>query len=420
MILMARRLRLAGLVLAAWLPPPMAAALAEAPGGRWITAWASAVMPGEAAPDVSLENATLRQQVRVSIGGRRIRLRLSNDHGPEPLTIRAVRVAKGSMAAEGGLAPLAPSRQAAFDGAPQATIPAGASLLSDAIDLPVAAGEAITLSIAFAAPPARQSVHVLALSTGYVAPGDQTAAKRLAHPRRTTRWGQLGAVEVERPAGSSGAVIAVLGDSITDGHGARLDRDERWTDVLAQRLRADRAFDGVAVLNLGIAGNRLARDGAALSGLARLDRDILAQSGVTTLIVLMGVNDLGLISREGPVTPEARSAAVEGLIDGYKQLIHRARARGLRVIGATLAPFGGTAVYRSDDAADEDRRRVNRWIRTSGAFDAIIDFDAVLRDPVAPARLAPAYDSGDHLHPSPAGYRAMGEAVPLSILRAGR
>lgn len=399
-----------------------AAAVAQ-PQGRWVAAWASAMAPADASsaiPDAELRGATVRQTVRVSVGGRRIRLRLSNDHGPAPLTLASVRVVRSATDPDGALPANAAQRLVTFAGRPSATIPANAYLLSDPIALPVGGGEALIVSIAFDAPPARQTLHHLALTTGHVAPGDQAASPTLTGARTTDHWHQLAAVEVKRDPAQAGEAIAVLGDSITDGHGATRDGDDRWTDVLAARLRQDPAFDGVSVLNLGIAGNRLMRDGGAPSGLARLDRDVFSQSGLTTLIVLIGVNDLGLISREGPVTPQARAAAVDGVIAGYGQIIARAHARGVRVIGATLPPFGGTPVYRSDAAADADRRQVNTWIRATGRFDAVIDFDAVLRDPAAPQRLLPAYDTGDHLHPSTAGYRAMGEAVPLSILTSRR
>lgn len=170
------------------------------------------------------------------------------------------------------------------------------------------------------------------------------------------------------------------------------------------------------MINAGIGANRLLKDGTSPSGLARLDRDVLSQPGVKTLIVLIGVNDIGMLSREGPVTPEGRQAVVEGLKAGYRQVIERAHALGIRVIGATILPFGGTKTYRSDADADADRQAVNAWIRTSGAFDAVVDFDAATRDPDHPERLKAEYDGGDLLHPSPAGYRAMAGAIPLSIL----
>jgi lysophospholipase L1-like esterase len=207
-----------------------------------------------------------------------------------------------------------------------------------------------------------------------------------------------------------------LGDSITDGSGAGVDVYERWPDVLAARLQADPRTRNISVLNVGIGGNKMLKDGSGQAALARLDRDVLAQPGVKTLVLLIGINDIGGLSREGEVTPEKRAAVVAGLIAGYRQLIVRALERGIRVVGATILPCGGTKIYRSDAEADADRQAVNAWIRGSGAFDAVIDFDRVTRDPEHPERLLPAYDSGDQLHPSPAGYRAMGAAVPIEAL----
>jgi lysophospholipase L1-like esterase len=210
--------------------------------------------------------------------------------------------------------------------------------------------------------------------------------------------------------------VVTLGDSITDGSGAGVDVYERWPDVLAARLQADPRTKGVSVLNVGIGGNKLLKDGSGQAALARLDRDVLTQPGVKALIVLIGINDIGGLSREGEVTPEKRTQVVTGLIAAYRQIVTRAHERGIRVMGATILPCGGTKVYRSDADADADRQAVNAWIRGSGVFDAVLDFDQVTRDPAHPERLLPAYDSGDQLHPSPAGYRAMGEAVVIGAL----
>lgn len=379
---------------------------------RWVGVWAAGVVPadeGSALPDAALREATLRQRVKISAGGPRIRLRLSNDHGTAPLALGAIHVA----VAVGNAGQIAPGtdRTVTFAGRGGASIPAGAYALSDPVDLPVKGGQSLAISIQFTAPPARQTLHHMAQTTGWLAPGDQTAAVSLNDAKPVTHWWQIAGVEAER----DGAAVAVLADSLTDGHGLAIDSDARWTDVLAQRLQA--SGSRLSVLNLGIAGNRVVRDGSGISGLARLDRDILSQSGLVTAILFEGVNDLGMISREGPVTPETRARTVQALIDGYRQVITRAHARGVRVIGVTLLPFTGTGFYRSDADADADRQQVNVWIRTSGQFDGVIDFDAVVRDPAAPQRLDPKFDLGDHLHLSVAGYRALGEAVPLDLLK---
>lgn len=378
---------------------------------RWTSVWATGVMAAneaEALPGAALREATLRQRVKVSAGGRRIRLRLSNDHGTAPLALAAIHVALADGTA--GATTPETDRTVTFAGRAGAGVPAGTYALSDPIELPVEAGQSLAISLYFREAPARQTFHSMALTSGFLAPGDQTAATALTEARPVGHWWQIAAVEAEREGGA----VAVLADSLTDGHGLPTDADARWTDVLSERLRAGGST--LSVLNLGIAGNRVVRDGSGISALARLDRDVLSQPGVKTLILFEGVNDLGMISREGPVTPEVRARTVQQLIDGYRQVVLRAHARGVRVIGVTLLPFTGTGFYRSDADADADRRQVNAWIRTAGVFDAVLDFDAVVRDPAAPERLAAKYDLGDHLHLSRAGYRALGEAVPLGLL----
>jgi lysophospholipase L1-like esterase len=211
--------------------------------------------------------------------------------------------------------------------------------------------------------------------------------------------------------------IAVLGDSITDGYGVQPDTNLRWPDHLAARLRADPAFAQVAVLNAGIGGNRLLLDGLGPNALARFERDVLSQPGVTHLVVLEGVNDLGVLTRDGPVAAERHAALVAQATEALRQIVLRARARGVTVIGGTILPFATSTTYHPPAETEADRQAINAWIRAPGNFDAVIDFDAALRDPANPSRLDPALDSGDGLHPSLDGYRAMAAAVPLDLLR---
>ncbi len=398
---------------------------------RWVGSWTTASVPSgpptQAAPSTSTPPAvappptpptapqgeiTLRQVVRLSIGGTRVRLRLTNDFGAAPLRIDGAHLA--ISAAPGGAA-IVPGtdRVATFNGKAGATIPAGAAYLSDPVDLPVKGLTRLAISLNLPEAPAQSTVHRSARTTAYVVAGDQLAAPDLTGATTNLQWAQLAGIEVDNP---KAAAVVTLGDSITDGSGAGVNVYERWPDVLAERLQANPRTRDLAVLNVGIGGNRLLKDGSGPNGLARLDRDVFAQPGIQTLIVLIGVNDIGNLSREGPVTPEKRAAVVEGLIDGYRQIVERAHAQGVRVLGATILPFGGTKVYRSDADADADRQAVNAWIRGSGVFDQVIDFDRVTRDPQHPERLLPAYDSGDQLHPSPAGYRTMGEAAPIEAL----
>jgi len=404
--------RLLGLALCVGLAWPAAAATSPP---TWTGSWATALVPTEAASLPALQGeVTIRQVVRLGAGGPRLRLRLANTFGTAPLRIDGARVALA--AAPGGSGIVAETdRAVTFDGQAGVTIPPGATWLSDPVDLPVEGLARLAVSLRLPEVPRQASVHRSARTTAFVVAGDQSGAPELAGATTFTQWAQLAGVDVERPSGN-GIAVVTLGDSITDGSGAGVDVYERWPDVLAARLQADPRTKRVSVLNVGIGGNKLLKDGSGQAALARLDRDVLTQPGVKALIVLIGINDIGGLSREGEVTPEKRTQVVTGLIAAYRQIAIRAHERGIRVVGATILPCGGTKVYRSDADADADRQAVNAWIRGSGVFDAVVDFDRVTRDPAHPERLLPAYDSGDQLHPSPAGYKAMGEAVAIGAL----
>ena len=235
------------------------------------------------------------------------------------------------------------------------------------------------------------------------------AAKRVEH------WFQVSGVDVLAPA--QAAAIVTLGDSITDGHGATTDGNDRWPDMLARHLHSDKKLATMSVLNEGIGGNRLLLDGLGPNVLARFDRDVLAQPGVKFLIVLEGVNDLGTLTRDHDVSSEEHATLVRRILSAYEQIALRAHVHGIRVIGATILPYEGSDYYHPGPANEADRQAINQWIRSTKDFDAVVDFDALTRDPAHPGRLLPAFDSGDHLHPSPAGYKAMGEAIPLSMFQ---
>lgn len=384
---------------------------------HWVGSWAASQQvpePQNALAPADLHDATLRQVIRLSAGGNRIRLRLSNAFGTQPLVIDNVHVAH-SLSPAGARIDPASDRPVTFNGLASVTIPAGASYLSDPVAMAAAPLAVLAVSLHLAEAPDRQTGHPGSRSTSYLVHGDQSAAADLANAQKVEHWYQLAGIEVEAPA-AAGAVVT-LGDSITDGHGATTNGNDRWPDRLAERLQATPATRGLSVLNQGIGGNRLLLDGLGPNALARFDRDVLAQPGVRTVVLLEGVNDLGTFTRDAPASPEGHAALVAQLIGAYRQIVERAHAQGVKVIGATILPYGGNGYYHPDAANEADRQAINRWIREPGHFDGVVDFDRVTRDPAHPDHLRPDFDSGDHLHPSPKGYKAMADAVPLALLR---
>lgn len=384
----------------------------------WVAGWASSqfLPTGDAAlPPGTLADHTLRQIVRPSIAGNRLRVRFSNLAGKGPLHIAGASIARalGSGAPAVDPASLISLR---FDGRPEVIIPAGADYLSDPVSLPVRALENIAVSIRYEGDPEPTS-HPGSRATSWHLPGDHLVDDAMAGAAGFDHWFNLSGLEVERcdAPGQAARLIVALGDSITDGRGATTNGNDRWTDRLAERLQADPRRRHVAIVNQGIGGNRLLDDGLGPNALSRLDRDVLVQPGVTHIFLLEGINDLGTLTREAPVSQEAHWLHVARIIGAYRQIVARAHASGLKVIGATVMPFAGNGYYHADALNEADRQAVNAWIRAPGHFDHVVDFDRVMRDPAHPDRLLPAYDSGDALHPSPAGYRAMGDAIPLSL-----
>ncbi len=391
---------------------------------HWVGSWAASQQvpePANALAAEDLRDATLRQIVHLSVGGESLRVHLSNAFGTAPLRFTAVHVARPISVAGGGGSAIDPAsdRAVTFAGSGEVIVPAGAEYVSDPVAYPVAARSDLAISFHVEAPPAQETGHPGSRATSYLVHGDQVAAADLAGAKKVDHWYQLAGVDVA----AQGAAVVALGDSITDGHGATTNGNDRWTDVLAERLQAPATRGGcgvtgvLGVLNEGIGGNHLLTDGLGPNALARFDRDVLAQAGVRELIVLEGVNDLGGLARQGEVSEAEHQALVERIVGAYEQIVERAHAQGVRVIGATITPYVGSDYYHPGPSSEADRQAVNRWIRTPGHFDAVVDFDQVVRDPTHPERLLPTYDSGDHLHPSPAGYRAMGEAIPVSLLR---
>ena len=395
------------------------AAAAPAPQPHWVETWGSAQMvPGEQdeLPAALWRDATLRQIVHVSLGGKQIRVRISNVFGTQPLVLDAagVALAAGPGRADVDAGTLRPLR---FDGRAAVTIPAGAEYVSDPLAFHLPAGADLAISMRFRDPPARQTSHPGAHATGFVARGDRVAQARWLDAQRVEHWYQLAGVEVQ--AAARAHAVAAIGDSITDGHGATTDGNDRWTDALAARLRANGMAD-VGVLNTGIGGGRLLRDGLGPNLASRFERDVLARGGVSHAVVMIGVNDLGVQHKNGEDSPAARAALLEELQQAHRQLVQAAHARGVCVIGATITPYAGSGYYQPGPDNERDRQAYNSWIRAAGVFDEVADFDAALRDPARPDLIRRAYDSGDGLHPSPAGFRAMADAVPLENLKTCR
>lgn len=396
---------------------------AQSSGVHWVGSWSTAVQaplhfPG--APALPpLENRTIRMTVRPTIGGERVRITLSNAFGTEPLTISAAHVA---LVSQGSRIVPDSDRVVKFGGRPSVTIPPGAPILSDAVDLKIPAFADVAVSILVTGS-TEPTVHVLGQKPTYISePGDFTGKTELSNATTANSWYWLADLEVLAP-GEVAATVA-LGDSITDGFGSKQGEYNDWPDVLADRLAAAKKAPPMAVLNEGIGGNRILHEVAGVNALARFDRDVLAHPGVVNLIVMEGINDIGWPNMKPRVPKDGRAPLAnpfaaqtvtsEDIIVGLKQIIDRAHQHGIRVFGATLTPYEGADYFTP--AGEIAREAVNDWIRTSGAFDAVFDFDAAVRDPAHPSRFREEYQEGDHLHPSVAGYKAMADAIDLTVL----
>jgi lysophospholipase L1-like esterase len=381
-------------------------------GPSWVHTWVAMpqltephTMPPEpfTQDGLVMAGATLRQTVRASIGGPEVRLRFSNVFGGAALPLTAVAVARPAGGAAGARAVEPGSgRAVTFGGRPSTTVPVGAQVVSDPVDFPIAPGENLTVTLYLAHGQSSDDItsHPGSRTTSHLLAGDHVDAPDLAGATPTDHWYFLSGVEV--PAVGTAALV-VLGDSLTDGRGSTTNGNDRWPDRLLDRLPGQ-----VAVLNQGAGGNRVLSDGLGPSALARFDRDVLAIAGVRWLILFEGVNDIGTAEP----TETAQHRVADDLIAAYGQMVIRAQAHGIRVFGATLPPFGGNEYDDPAGHRETARRRVNGWIRDGGAFDAVIDLDLAARDPRTPRALLPAYDGGDHLHLTPAGYQALADAVP--------
>lgn len=394
------------------------AAIAASPAtAHWVTSWYASPQPLWGQEFVlptniprSLHGQTVREVVKVSAGGKRIRLVFSNRYGTTPLQIGEVRVA---MSYEGAAIIRKSDTLVTFNGQRSVSVPAGAPVLSDPIAFELAPLKRVAVTSFYPAKTPLTTFHWGDQQTAFVAPGNLTGAAGLAPGSAIKGRLFLSALLVDAPA--STRTVVAFGDSITDGNGSTPDANRRWPDFLAQRF----ARSNVAVVNAGISGARVLHDRMGENALARFEQDVLAQPGVKAVVLFMGINDIGWPG--SPFAPQDAAMTAERLVDGYQQLIARARLRNVRVIGATLLPFEGAlqgTPFEGHYSAQKERVRqaVNQWIRSPGAFDSVVDFDALLRDPDHPARIRPAYDSGDHLHPGDAGYSAMANAFDLKIL----
>jgi lysophospholipase L1-like esterase len=387
-------------------------------GARWVDTWTAMPQLTEPAnmppapftqPNLVLANSTVRQTVHISTGGRQLRVQLSNAFGGADLPITAVSVAlpAGGKAGVSAIA-AGSSRQLTFGGRPSVTIPVGALAVSDPVDLPVPAQSNLTVTLYLATGQASNSItsHPGSRTTSYLLAGDHLNDADLSGATPVDHWYFLSAVELS--SGRDSAGVAIVGDSITDGRGSTTNGNDRWPDALSARLPAT-----VSVLNQAAGGNRVLHDGLGPNALGRFDRDVLAQDGISWAIVFEGVNDIGGAAAD----PTAQNQIVQNLVFAYQQMVARGHAHGIKVFGATITPFGGNSYDDPDGRHEAARQSVNAWIRTSHTFDAVLDFDLVVRDPAHPTQLLPAYDTGDHLHLNPTGYRTLGQSVPVSLFR---
>jgi lysophospholipase L1-like esterase len=389
---------------------------------EWVQTWGAAPLPpspamGPFPATPAFNNQTIRQTIRVSQGGKRLRIRFTNEYGTRPLAIGAAVVALSDE--KGNIQPET-ERPVLFSGQPGASIPAGAPFLSDPIDLPVKSLTSLSISLYLPEDTGQCTCHQTGQQNAFVSDTGNFTAKAFTPKDTLQLRAFISGVEVEAP--TKVPVVVVLGDSISDGVGSTVDANHRWPDLLANRLDGS-GVKGWGVVNMGISGNRILADGAGQSALTRFDRDVLATPGATAVIIFEGVNDLGVAygHPEGPMKDLFKAMAAsskvtqESLIGGYRQLIARAHAKGLKVFGATITPYGGAMYYSAEGEAI--RQAINTWLRTSHEVDGVIDFDAAVRDPQEPTQIKEGFHFGDHLHGSDAGYDAMAAAINLSLFK---
>jgi len=393
---------------------------AENPSQHWVATWSTS---NAAVPDpATFKNQTIREIIHTSVGGQAVRIRLANTFGTQAVTFDSIYL---GLQKSGASLVAGSNRAVTFGGSKSITIHEGADALSDTISLSVGSEQNLAVSLFTPASTGPATVHPVALQTNYVSDAGNFASAEAASPfaKTTQSWYFLQSVEVVASPNVNGAIVA-LGDSITDGVSSRPDMYERWTDVLARRLINSSSQSAISVLNAGISGNRVLTNSPCwgVNALARLDRDAFLQTAVRAVILFEGTNDIG--QPDTPTAPLAPQVVpclsrtqinADELIAGYKQIIAQAHARGLKIFGATILPYQGFGGWTQQ--GETKRIAVNTWIKTSSSFDGVIDFASAIADPANSQRMNPKYDSGDHLHPGPAGHEAMGNAVDLAFFR---
>jgi lysophospholipase L1-like esterase len=396
----------------------------SSPNERWVTTWATAQQlapttvafggreqppppPAQARIPASMADQTIRMIARTSIGGSRVRIRLSNALEKRPLQIGAAHIA---IRRDGSSVVPDSDRTLTFGGRPSTTVPPGTVVLSDPVELAVPALASLAISLYLPTDTGPPTVHPDGLHTAYIAKGNAAGRATLDVTATTTAYLWLSGVDVLAPATAS--TIVAFGDSITDGMGTTPDADRAWASLLATTLSVGKGAP-VGVANVGLSGNRLLRHGFGVSALARFDRDVLGQAGVRWMIVLLGINDITFPAVPG--MPPTEAVTADDVIWGFKQIVERAHVHGIKVAGATILPVEGVNTYT--ETGEAIRQAVNQWIRTSGTYDAVIDFDAAVRDPANPKRLRADFDPGDRVHPNDAGNVAMAAAIDAAVFR---
>ncbi len=374
---------------------------------NWVGTWSTApqlVEPNNMPPSPGLTNNAIRQIVRISIGGERIRLKFTNEHGDSPVSIKSAQIALSTGGAEINASS---TKKLTFSGKEAIQIEAGKTVYSDPIVFHLDSRMDVAITLYFGQTSAKVTGHPGSRTTSYLVAGNDPSVSDFTKGVKTEHWYIINSIDVEAP--QQAGAVAILGNSITDGRGSTTNLQNRWPDILSERLLTNPATKQVGVLNMGIGGNCMLAGGLGPTGKSRFERDILNQAGVKWVIIYLGVNDLGGVRNEA-----SSLSTADKLIQSYKDMIAAAHAKNLKIYGATIMPFKGNGYYNT--FSETARQKTNTWIRTSGAFDAVIDFDVVLQNPQDPAAMLSAFDfQNDFLHPSFEGHTLMGQFVPISL-----